>query len=257
MRSRRFVPPAEANYYKPTLTRKRVLSKVDSEMKKPNSRQYVRIPMDLIATAGVKASTIATYAAIASFADRKGSSYPSVPTIAKRAGLGESAARRECNKLVQLGFLERKAHFDASEGQRSNRYVLTWQRDDVVDIETGGLQISEAPGKESATGPAVENDTLTRSITNQRQQTILAAEIVAESWDPLGKTQREKEIIHVISTALQNGIEEIKLREALANLSQINTYVSAYSLSIALNPKPLSKLKADEERDWSKESRDL
>ena len=226
-------------------------------MSRTNPRQYVRIPMTLLAADGVKASTIATYASLASYADRKGFSFPSVPSIAKRAGLSEKVARRECNRLVELGYLERRAHFDDTDGQRSNRHVLTWQRDDVEEKTSGEKQFSKSAGGDSASAPSSENARLTNSITNQSQQSILAADIVANSWSALGKTQRKEGVLRIVADALENGIDEEELRKALAKLNQVNVYISAYSLSTALHPKPLNTLNADKKVDWSKESEDL
>ena len=226
-------------------------------MSKTNPKQYVRIPMTLLTTDGTKASTIATYASLASYADRKGFSFPSVPSIAKRAGLSEKVARRECKNLVELGYLERRAHFDATDGQRSNRYILTWQRDDVDGKTTEGEQNSKSGGVDFTTAPDGENARLTKSILNHTQQSIIAADIVADSWSTAGKTQRKTGVIRVIQDALGNGIDEEELRKALAKLNQLNVYISAYSLGTALHPKPLKSLNADRKVDWNLESEDL
>ena len=222
-------------------------------MSKTNPNQFVRIPMSLIATDGVKASTIATYASLASYADRKGFSFPSVPSIAKRAGLSEKVARRECKTLVELGYLERRTHFDATDGQRSNRYILTWQRDDIDGKTTEGEKKSKGGGVDFTTAPDGGNARLTKSILNQSQQSI----IVADSWSTAGKTQRKAGVIRVIQDALENGVDEEELRKALAKLNQLNVYISAYSLGTALNPKRLKSLNADRKVDWNLESEDL
>jgi DNA-binding MarR family transcriptional regulator len=213
--------------------------------------------MKLFTTDGVKASTIATYASLASFADRKGFSFPSVPSIAKRAGLSEKVARRECNKLVELGYLERRAHFDATDGQRSNRYTLTWQRDDSAEKNPTEKQKGESSGGERATPPGDQKERLTKSIIIQKQQSIVAADIVAKAWNSAGKTQRKEGVIRIIFDALENGIAEDELRRALEKLSEINVYVSAYSLSTALNHKPRNLLNADKKVDWSLESEEF
>ena len=232
-------------------------------MTRTNPRQYVRIPQTLLTTDGIKASTIATYASLASFADRKGFSFPSVPSIAKRAGLSEKIARRECNRLVSLGYLERRAHFDESEGQRSNRYILIWQKESSEESTTSPKQISEGTGIALASASAGDIETLTRSITNQQQQSILAAEIVANNWSPLGTAQREASVIRYVNDSLTNGVEVGKLEKALSELSRTNSYVSDYSLTAALNPKPLYTLPADRplytlpadrKTDWEKQS---
>ena len=226
-------------------------------MSKTNPNQFVRIPMSLISTDGVKASTIATYASLASYADRKGFSFPSVPSIAKRAGLSEKVARRECKTLVELGYLERRTHFDATDGQRSNRYILTWQRDDIDGKTTEGEKKSKGGGVDFTTAPDGGNARLTKSILNQSQQSIIAADIVADSWSTAGKTQRKAGVIRVIQDALENGVDEEELRKALAKLNGLNVYISAYSLSTALHPKPLKSINADKKVNWSLESEDL
>ena len=226
-------------------------------MTRTNPRQYVRIPQTLLTTDGIKASTIATYASLASFADRKGFSFPSVPSIAKRAGLSEKIARRECDRLVSLGYLERRAHFDVSEGQRSNRYILLWQKKSSEENTSTPEQNSEGTGIVLASAPSSDMDTLTRSTNNQPQQSILAAEIVAKNWRSFGKTQKEVSVIRLVNDALTNGLEVEKLEKALAELSRSNSYVSAYSLNAALNPKPLFTLPADRKTNWESESEDL
>ncbi len=220
-------------------------------MTKTNPKQYVRIPMTLITTGGIKASTIATYAALASYADRKGFSFPSVASIAKRAGLSEPITRRECNRLVDLGYLERRAHFDETNGQRSNRYVLTWQRDDVDDNTKGGERNLKSSGVDLASPRGGKNKRLTKSISNQPQQSTYAADIVESTWSPVGKTQQKESVIRLVVDALNNGIEAERIGQALQSLNQINAYVSAYSLSAALNPKPRSQMNADKKVDWS------
>ena len=226
-------------------------------MARTNPRQYVRIPQTLLTTDGIKASTIATYASLASYADRKGFSFPSVPSIAKRAGLSEKIARRECDRLVSLGYLERRAHFDASEGQRSNRYILIWQKESSEESASAPKQNIEGTGIVLASAPSSDMDTLTRSTNNQPQQSILAAEIVAKNWRSFGKTQKEVSVIRLVNDALTNGLEVEKLEKALAELSRSNSYVSAYSLNAALNPKPLFTLPADRKTNWESESEDL
>lgn len=223
-------------------------------MARTNPRQYVRIPQTLLTSDGIKASTIATYASLASYADRKGFSFPSVPSIAKRAGLSEKIARRECDRLVKLGYLERRAHFDASEGQRSNRYTLIWQKDDTAETTELVEQNDESSRIVSDSAPSSESERLTRSIKNQQQQSIEAAQIVANSWRSQGKTQREESVIRFVNDALANGIEAERLQAALVELSRTNSYVSAYSLNSALNPKSLFTIAADKKIDWSNES---
>ena len=223
-------------------------------MTKTNQRQYIRIPQTLLTTDGIKASTIATYASLASFADRKGFSFPSVPSIAKRAGLSEKIARRECDRLVNLGYLERRAHFDISEGQRSNRYILLWQKVSSEESTEAPELKNERTRIHIPTAPAGDIDTLTRSTSNQQQQSILAVEIVAKSWSSQGKTQKEMSVIRLVSDALTNGIEADKLEKALTELRRTNSYVSAYSLTVALNPKPLFTLPADQKINWESES---
>ena len=223
-----------------------------------NPKQYVRIPMELFAAQGVKASTIATYASLASYADKKGFCFPSVPTIAERAGLSEKVARRECKKLVELGYLERRTHFDEIYGQRSNRFTLTWQRDDTVEKTVAKRKNGDGSADNSVSNPGSENDRLTRSIINQRQQTKrLAADIVTDVWSSSGKTQRKEAVIEIVADALENEIEVENLRKALSKLNGINTYVSAYSLNTALYPKPVPTLNADKKVDWSSESEDF
>ena len=226
-------------------------------MTRTNPRQYVRIPQTLLTCDGIKASTIATYASLASYSDRKGFSYPSVPSIAKRAGLSEKIARRECDRLVKLGYLEKRSHFDASDGQRSNRYTLIWQKEDTTETTEPVEQKSKSSPIVSDIAPRSDNERLTRSTKNQQQQSNAAAEIVANSWRSQGKTQRIESVIRLVSDALTNGISAETLEKALRELSRTNSYVSAYSLSTALNPKPLFTIEADKKIDWNNESEEL
>ena len=226
-------------------------------MSKTNPRQYVRIPHSLFTTDGIKASTIATYAALASYADKDGFSWPSVPSIAKRAGLSEKITRRECQRLIELGYLTKSKHFDGTGLQRSNRYILTWQREMVVEKDSTEQLKRQTPLTfPSNSGPS-KSDTRTNSNKDNYNHLTTAAELVENSWDAGGKTQTKRAVIRIVATALENGVEQQKLLEALAKLSQLDIYISAYSLSSALNPKPLTKLRADEKVDWSSQSEDL
>lgn len=223
-----------------------------------NPNQFARVPLSLLGMDGVKGSTIATYVSLASYADRSGFCFPSVPTIAKRAGISEKIARRECQLLISLGFLESRKHFDKEERQSSNRYYLTWQRDNGGKNATGEeLLSSEIREKRHPDG--VESDTQTKSITKQiHETTALSAEIVSKAWTANGSTQRVEAVIKVVSDALSNGIEASRLESALKELKLNNAYVSAFSLNEALNPKKRSfSLLADQKVDWSLVSEDL
>ena len=225
-------------------------------MSKTNPRQYVRIPHSLMTTDGIKASSIATYAALASYADKDGFSYPSVPSIAKRAGLSVKIARRECDRLVKLGYLVRTPHFDGPKQQRSNRYTLTWQRDNVATNVPETRQKRQTPGVVSASGPTGISDTRTNSTNNYNHLTT-AADLVEASWSPQGKTQNKQGVARIVAVSLENGISPEKLEAALKILDRDRKYVSDFSLGAALNPKPLITLAADKKVDWDYESEEF
>ena len=225
-------------------------------MKKPPARQFLRIPHSLLASEGVKGSTIATYAALASYADNKGFCYPSVASIAKRAGISIAIARRECSNLDALGYLEITPHMVESR-QTSNRYLLKWQSGEVSNTQQD-YQKDEGRAIENATPPTIENDGRTRIILNQSHLTT-ATELVSNLWSPTGKAQSRKAVISVINTALENGCSQSELSSALLRLNSKPDYITGYSLQRELTTEPSfrGKLAADKEVDWSKESTDL
>jgi len=226
-------------------------------MSKTNPRQYVRIPHSLLTTDGIKASSIATYAALASYADKEGFSYPSVPSIAKRAGLSEKIARRECDRLVKLGYLIKTPHFDGPKLQRSNRYTLTWQRDNVsINAQEEG-QKRQTPGVVSASGPTGESDTRT-NLNNNYNHLTTATSLVEKAWNPKGKTQRKQGVVRLVADSLENGIAADQLEAALKRLDREGRFVSSYSVHPALNPKPLFPgFAPDRQHDWSTASENL
>jgi DNA-binding MarR family transcriptional regulator len=68
--------------------------------------QHVRIPLSLILDSpGIKASTIAVYVALASFADVNGIAWPSIKTTAKRAKVSQATVRKEIHRLETYGLL--------------------------------------------------------------------------------------------------------------------------------------------------------
>ena len=206
--------------------------------------------MTLLMNTNAKGATIATYAALASYADKKGFSFPSVPSIAKRAGISVKVARRECDRLVVLGYLERKPHYDLSEGQRSNRYVLTWQRGDSLLTPVGVESDGSGSTVDFALAPTSKNDGLTTCSSNQRQQSITAAEIVTSAWSAEGKTQNKNAVIRAIATCLENGIPAEKLLNALSSLDQVEVQINSFTLNSALHPKRNKTIAADKENTW-------
>jgi hypothetical protein len=226
-------------------------------MKKPsNPRQFVRIPHTLFAAGGVKSSTIATYAALASFADSSGFCFPSVAAIAERAGLSLAIARRECVRLKSLGYLRVEPHHIGAR-QTSNRYLLTWQSAEGIKSESE-YQKEEGGTSEITALPTTKSDGRTKIIINDNQQTI-AEQLVEKAWSATGKAQRREAVVKVVKTARENGCSDEALLTALKILNTENAYISAYSLQSNLKGKPLFKggLLADQEKDWSKESSDL
>ena len=225
-------------------------------MKKTNPRQFLRIPHSLLANEGVKGSTIATYAALASYADSKGFCYPSVASIAKRAGISVATARRECANLVALGYLEITPHHLGTR-QTSNHYLLKWQSGDMETTEKDH-QKDEAGTNENEAHPTIENDGRTRIILNNNHLTT-ATELVDELWSSTGKAQNSKAVIGMIKTALENGCSQSDLALALKGLNAKGSYISAYSLQRELTSESSFKggLAADKKVDWSKESENL
>ena len=226
-------------------------------MSKTNPHQYVRIPHSLLTTDGIKASSIAVYAALASYADKDGFSWPSVPSIAKRAGLSEKITRRECKRLVELGYLIKTPHFDGPKLQRSNRYTLTWQRDNVSQNAQEKGRKHQTPGVVLASGPSGESDTRTNFNDNYNHLTT-ATSLVEKAWNPKGKTQRKEGVARIVADSVENGIAADQLEAALRQLDREGRYVSSFSLGAALNLKPLlPDLPADRPYDWSSVSEEF
>ena len=228
-------------------------------MKKPPPRQFLRIPHSLLASKEVKGLTIATYAALASYADNKGFCYPSVASIAKRAGISIAPARRECSNLASLGYLDITPHHLGTR-QTSNHYRLKWQSGDMEkdEKEEKDYQKEEAGAIANAAPPTSENDGRTRIILNKNHLST-ATQLVDELWTPAGKAQNLKAVVSVIKTALENGCSQSELAHALKGLNTKGSYISAFSLQRELTPESSFKggLLADMKTDWSKESEDL
>ena len=227
-------------------------------MATPKHAQFVRVPMSLLTTDGVKGTTLATYAALASFADPAGHCFPSVPTIAKRAGVAEKTARAECKRLVRLGYLSIAAHMGEKGGQTSNRYTLLWQQKALAEKADPLVPIDQSPRSKMEREDGGEMDT--RSITSSiKSHKTTAAELVASCWSAEGKAQSKAGVISVIATALNNKVPATDLEKALSILNNSGAFVSAYSLTAALQPpKPLfHTIAADKKVDWAKEREEM
>lgn len=223
-----------------------------------NPRQFVRIPHSLLTRPGIRAATIATYAALASYANREGLAWPSIPSIAKRAGLSEKVARRECLVLVQLGYLDSTPHYDASGGQRSNRYTLLWQQGLTEETHPLPSKLAGA-GSESTSGGGVENDSRTIRTSNENHpttaDTVSAARLVAENWTAHNKSQGVKSVIKVVQESLTNGVAPAELAAALRELDRSKSFVSELSITLARSTpgRRSGTLKADQKVDWDQE----
>ena len=225
-------------------------------MKKTKPHQFLRIPHSLFNHEGIKGSTIATYAALASYADNKGFCYPSVSSIAGRAGISLATARRECAHLVSLGYLQITPHHVGTR-QSSNHYLLKWQSGELSRQENGS-QNEQGEVIEFATPTPIENDGRSRIILNKNHLST-ATELVERLWSPAGRAQSKKTVITAIETALINGCTQSELSSALLRLNSQAAYISSFSLQKELAPKSSFKglLQADIPTDWSTQSEDI
>ena len=86
-------------------------------------------------------------------ADREGTCFPGVKTIAKECNISTRTVQRALNDLEEAGFLVRESRFHVQGGQRSNLYYLqiledeqddTQQVEDQMDEDTNDIDVSNA-----------------------------------------------------------------------------------------------------------------
>ena len=86
-------------------------------------------------------------------ADREGTCFPGVKTIAKECNISTRTVQRALNDLEEAGFLVRESRFHVQGGQRSNLYylqVLEDEQDDTQPVEdqrdedTNDIDVSNA-----------------------------------------------------------------------------------------------------------------
>lgn len=75
--------------------------------------------------------------ALADFADRDGSCWPSVDTLVHETDLSKSTVRRAIQRLEKLGLIERQARLRGNGSQTSNRYRLKLDRNPKLVLEQG------------------------------------------------------------------------------------------------------------------------
>ena len=226
--------------------------------------QHVRIPLSLILDSpGVKASTIAVYVALASFADVNGIAWPSIKTTAKRAKVSQATVRKEIDRLKSYGLLLVKPRTKIINGKRidtSHLYTLTWHKDYLRNEGKALEEPNLNPGlSRGDTTPTIKRERRTTTTANHnhlnhantREQAVA---IVKSSWSSIGSTQSHKDIVAIVEVSIANGIPIEKLEEAFKRIAESGaTYISKYALSQAIKvPRPKGTLQADMKVDWSK-----
>ena len=91
---------------------------------------WVPVPIDLINDYRLDACAIAIYAALASFADfNSGEAYPSVRTIAHRAGCSPRTVHSRLRLLDSIGWVHK---YSGKETGTSNRYLVVRADDELL-----------------------------------------------------------------------------------------------------------------------------
>lgn len=227
--------------------------------------QHVRIPLSLLLESpGLKSATIATYVALASFANVEGEAWPSIKTLAGRAKVGQATVRKEIKRLQSFGLLVVQPRTTIVKGKplsTSNLYSLPWHKKYLAnsskDIRVSDMNQGE--GKGETTPTAKQNRGTTTSVNhnqmNHRAERRQADELVARVWSSKGSTQSQRDISSIIEISMANGISIEKLEAALIQLATEGTYISKFSLAQALNPKAMKgQLRADMPFDRSQET---
>lgn len=227
--------------------------------------QHVRIPLSLLLESpGVRSGTIATYVALASFANAEGKAWPSIKTLAGRAKVCQATIRKEIKRLQSIGLLVVQPRTEIVKGKpvsTSNLYLLPWHKKYLANNSKDLLVSDMNQGKgEGDTTPTTKRDRGTTTNINHNQMNHKAErkqadELVARTWSSKGSTQSQKDISSIIEISIKNGISIEKLEVALKQLARDGTYISKFSLAQALNPKPLKgQLPADRPFDRSQET---
>ena len=72
----------------------------------------------------LKPNGIAVYNALCRYADREGTCYPSIKTIATKIGVGRCTVIKAIQKLVSLGLVEIETRYSSNGDKDSNLYIL-------------------------------------------------------------------------------------------------------------------------------------
>lgn len=228
--------------------------------------QHVRIPLSLILDSpGVKASTIAVYVALASFADVNGIAWPSIKTTAKRAKVSQATVRKEIHHLESFGLLLVKPRTEIIDGKSRNTshlYTLTWHKK-YLRNESKLLEVSDLNqglSKRDAT-PTLKRERRTTTTTNHNHMNHASAReeaeiLVKRCWSSAGSTQSYKDVAAIVEISIENGIPIEKLEKAFKRLAVSGAlYISKYALSQAIKDSgSRGTLQADVKVDWSKEN---
>lgn len=230
--------------------------------------QHIRIPFSILEFPELKSATIATYVALASFADIEGKAWPSIKTLAHRSKVSQATVRKEIERLQSFGLLVVHPRIKIVNGKpmsSSHLYLLPWHKKYLTN-NSNDSQVSDADqgeGKRDTTPTHKRDSRTTTKINhnqvNQRAERKRADELVARIWSPRGSTQSQRDISSIIELSLRNGIPYEKLEVALNFLAKEGSYISKFSLAQALSPrsKLKGKLQADLPVNWDEESEKL
>ena len=224
--------------------------------------QHVRIPLSLILDSpGIKASTIAVYVALASFADVNGVAWPSIKTTAMRAKVSQATVRKEIHRLESFGLLIIKPRSEIISGKpvsTSHLYTLTWHKKYLKNqnkiLEDSDLN-QELSNRDTSPTTKGERRTTTTTNDNHLNHTSARAEaqaLVTRCWSSIGSTQSQKDIATIVEISIANGIPIEQLEKAFKRIAESGAaYISKFTLSQAMKDSlPKGTLRADVKVEW-------
>ena len=129
------------------------MSEVTDEVQWDGSRPaYVQLPEWLLFHPDLSDGAKMTWLALASYADKQGTAFPGVKTLAKRRGRGAVSIFNHLRELEEAGALRRSARYRDSDGGRtSTLYALAWAYpflatpDRVPDPEPPATDVPDEP----------------------------------------------------------------------------------------------------------------
>lgn len=130
---------------------------------------------------------IATYTALARFANKDSECWPSHDTVAKRTGMSKRQVGREVAKLANLKLIEIVPRFDPeTKEHKANLYIL---------LEVGGIDTQSIGIDTQSTGGM---DTQSRPMVSVTNRTNLKKKYTHQSNKKKERSYRPAEYAHII-----------------------------------------------------------